>query len=161
MTANIPGTISFRDFSWSENHLCSINRPQSADRILYQYESRPLSVQQTLAIDFVNFTRTAFIRCCCTHVQYSIADHLFNMEKQMKLRIYHWVTITVAVVLLHPRGGSGSPSEMLNNAGEVSSMIHIDLVLSIIGITIAAVGLGLQIASYINTKVDRSLSDKR
>ncbi len=39
-------------------------------------------------------------------------------------------------------------------------MIHIDLVLSIIGITIAAVGLGLQIASYINTKVDRSLSNK-
>ena len=40
-------------------------------------------------------------------------------------------------------------------------MIHIDLVLSIIGITIASIGLGLQIASYINTKVDHSLSNKR
>ena len=40
-------------------------------------------------------------------------------------------------------------------------MIHIDLVLSIIGITITSVDLSLQIASYINTKVDRSLSDKR
>ena len=40
-------------------------------------------------------------------------------------------------------------------------MFDINTVLSILGITIASIGLGLQIASYINTKVDRSLSDKR
>ncbi len=40
-------------------------------------------------------------------------------------------------------------------------MFDIDTVLSIIGITIASIGSGLQIASYINTKADRSLSNKR
>ncbi len=40
-------------------------------------------------------------------------------------------------------------------------MFDINTVLSIIGITIASIALGLQIASYINAKVDRSVSDKR
>ena len=76
------------------------------------------------------------------HVQYSTPDRHFNVQNKElsfsdnalfiyallpvfhlgnphKARKYHWVIITVAVVLLHPRGGSGSPSETLYNAGEV------------------------------------------
>ena len=42
-----------------------------------------------------------------------------------------------------------------------SALISIDTVIAFTAAVIAAVGLGLQIASYINTKVDRSTSDKQ
>ena len=59
------------------------------------------------------------------------------------------------------KGRKRLPSKTINNAEEVCLYVRIKTVLSIIGITIAVVGLGLQIASYINTKVDRSQSHKR
>lgn len=40
-------------------------------------------------------------------------------------------------------------------------MISIDTVIAFTAAVLAAVGLGLQIASYINTKADRSTSDKQ
>ncbi len=71
------------------------------------------------------------------------------------------MTITVAVVLLI-RGGGGSLQNGLlcqritnHFAEEVVTMISIDTVIAVITLVITAVGLGLQIASYINTKNDR------
>ena len=65
-----------------------------------------------------------------------------------------WVTITAAVVL--PITGR---RVFLPHVKEVITMIDIDTVIAIITLVVTAIGLGLQIASYINTsKNDRPSS---
>ena len=59
------------------------------------------------------------------------------------------ITITVAVVLPGCRGGGGS----LQN--EHLAMDCINTVIALIALTISAVGFGLQIAAYIDTKINR------
>ena len=64
------------------------------------------------------------------------------------------ITITVAVVLPGCRGGGGS----LQNeyfAGEVVTMDCINTAIALITLVISAVSLGLQIAAYIDTKINR------
>ena len=64
------------------------------------------------------------------------------------------ITITVAVVLPGSRGGGGS----LQNehfAREVRAMDCINTMIALIALTISAVSFGLQIAAYIDTKINR------
>ena len=70
------------------------------------------------------------------------------------------ITITVAVVLPGFRGGGGS----LQNeyfAGEVRAMDCINTMIALIALTISAVSFGLQLAMYIDTKINRRQSRKR
>ena len=62
----------------------------------------------------------------------------------------------MAVVLL-VKGGGGSLQKHFSPE-EVVTMISIDTVIAIITLVITAVGFGLQLASYINTKNDRPSS---
>lgn len=71
--------------------------------------------------------------------------------------ILHWITIAVAVVLRNMGGGGSLQKRFF--AKEVVTMISIDTVIAVITLVVTAVGLGLQLASYINTKNDRP-SDK-
>ena len=57
-------------------------------------------------------------------------------------------------------GGSESISRVLKNAEEVVTMVSIDTVLAVITLDMTAVGFGLQLASYINTKTDRHTSSQ-
>ena len=77
-------------------------------------------------------------------------EHLFD---QALLRI----TITVAVVLPH-QGRWRLPPKALLSPKEVVTMISIDTVIAVITLVITSVGLGLQLASYMNTKNDRPSS---
>ena len=67
-----------------------------------------------------------------------------------------WVTITAAVVL-----SVTGRRVFLPHVKEVVTMIDIDTVTAIITLVVTAIGLGLQIASYINSsKNDRPTSQK-
>ena len=69
------------------------------------------------------------------------------------------ITITVAVVLPH-QGRWRLPPERFISPEEVVTMISIDTVIAIVTLTVTSVGLGLQIASYMNTKNDRPSSKR-
>ena len=75
----------------------------------------------------------------------------------LRADILHWITITVAVVLLIK--GVAAPSETFKSAKEVVTMISIDTVIALIMLAITAASFILQLASFINTKNDR-LSSK-
>ena len=91
------------------------------------------------------------------HIEFSIQLQTVSDHVIISLAgILHWITITVAVVLLNTGGGGSLQKRFF--AKEVVSMISIDTVIAVITLVVTAVGLGLQLASYINTKNDRPSS---
>ena len=73
----------------------------------------------------------------------------------------HRITITVAVALRALRvcpphqGRWRLPPKAFLSPKEVVTMISIDTVIAVITLVITSVGLGLQFASYMNTKNNR------
>jgi hypothetical protein len=92
------------------------------------------------------------LRVFCFSYELKQQEHLFD---QALLRI----TITVAVVLPH-QGRRRLPPNRIISLKEVVTMISIDTVIAIVTLTVTSVGLGLQIASYMNTKNDRPSSKR-
>ena len=84
-------------------------------------------------------------------VEFSCFPQIYKMQGYPA-----WVTITAAVVL-----SVTGRRVFLPHVKEVVTMIDIDTVIAIITLAVTAIGLGLQIASYINaSKNDRPTSQK-
>ena len=69
------------------------------------------------------------------------------------------ITITVGVVLPHQGRWQLAPERFISPE-EAVTMISIDTVIAFVTLTVTSVGLGLQIASYMNTKNDRPSSKR-